>query len=90
MRELLATPIGAPRAANQVTAPRVLVQFWDDARAVPGDVQACLVADALEAAGEAERILYVNDNPIIAGPGHPVIAGGGLVEGALRLSRRRR
>jgi mannosyltransferase OCH1-like enzyme len=32
------------------------------------------VARALEAAGEAERIFYVNNNPIIAGPGHPVIA----------------
>jgi hypothetical protein len=174
MRELLATPIGAPWAANQVTAPRVLVQFWDDARAVPRDVQACLdscapleaagferllfndtssrhfidehfserhvraidrcshpamraeyfrlclmlrvcglyidandehqgadvesmisggllrlrplvydipsdsmvdVARALEAAGAAERIFYVSNNPIIAEPGHPVIAG---------------
>src|ERR1700736_683891 len=64
-----------PRAANQVTAPRGLVQFWDDARAVPGDVQACLVAHALEATGEAERIFYVNNNTIITGPGHPVIAG---------------
>jgi hypothetical protein len=36
MRELLATRIGASGAANQATAPRVLVQFWDDARAVPG------------------------------------------------------
>lgn len=173
MRELLAEPIGAPRAASQVPAPRVLVQFWDDARAVPGDVQSCLdswapleaagferllfddtsarhfieehfserhvraidrcshpamradyfrlcfmlrvgglyidaddeyqgadvesmisggllrlqplvydipsdsmvdLARALEAAGEAERIFYINNNPIIAVPGHPVIA----------------
>jgi mannosyltransferase OCH1-like enzyme len=174
MRELLATPTGAPRAPNQAPVPRVLVQFWDDAGAVPEDVQSCLdswapleaagferllfddtsarqfieehfserhtqafdrcghpamradyfrlcfmlrvgglyidaddehqganvesmimggllrlqplvydipsdsmvdVAHALEAAGEAERIFYVNNNPIIAGPGHPVIAG---------------
>jgi mannosyltransferase OCH1-like enzyme len=174
MRQLLATSSGAPRAADQATAPRVLVQFWDDASAVPGDVQACLdswtpleaagfermlfddtsarrfieehfserhvlafdrcshpamradyfrlcfmlqvgglyidaddenqgadveplitggllrlqplvydipsdsmvnVARALEAIGEAERIFYVNNNPIVAGPGHPVIAG---------------
>lgn len=174
MRQLLATSSGAPQAANQATAPRVLVQFWDDASAVPGDVQACLdswapleaagfermqfddtsarhfiekhfsdlhvqafdrcrhpamradylrlcfmlqvgglyvdaddeyqgadveslisggllrlqplvydipsdsmvnVARALEAIGEAERIFYVNNNPIVAGPGHPVIAG---------------
>jgi mannosyltransferase OCH1-like enzyme len=36
----------------------VLVQFWDDARAVPGDVQACLDSCApLEAAG-FERLLF--------------------------------
>src|SRR5260370_1074624 len=32
------------------------------------------VARALEAIGEAERIFYVNNNPIVAGPGHPVNA----------------
>ena len=174
MRQLLATSSSAPRAVNQATAPRVLVQFWDDASAVPGDVQACLdswapleaagferalfddssarhfiedhfserhvrafdrcthpamradyfrlcfilrvgglyidaddehqgvgveplisdgllrlqplvydipsdsmvnVTRALEATGEAEHIFYVNNNPIVAGPGHPVMAG---------------
>jgi mannosyltransferase OCH1-like enzyme len=174
MRRLLATSSGATRAANRGAAPRVLVQFWDDASAVPGDVQACLdgwasvetvgfervlfddvsalrfieedfserhvrafdrcshpamradyfrlcfmlrvgglyidaddeyqgadveslvsggllrlqplvydipsdsmvnVAHALDTTDNAEQIFYVNNNPIIAGPGHPVIIG---------------
>ncbi len=174
MRQFLATSSRAPRAAKQATAPRLLVQFWDDTSAVPGDVQACLdswapleaagfervlfddtsarhfieerfgerhirafdrcshpamradylrlcfmlrvgglyidaddehqgadveslisdgllrlqplvydipsdsmvnVTRALEATGDAEQVFYVNNNPIIAGPGHPVVAG---------------
>jgi mannosyltransferase OCH1-like enzyme len=39
-------------------APRLLVQFWDDASAVPGDVQTCLESwAALEVAG-FERMLF--------------------------------
>src|SRR2546427_8036383 len=58
MRQLIATSSRAPRGAKQATAPRLLVQFWDDASAVPGDVQTCLDSWApLEAAG-FERVLF--------------------------------
>lgn len=57
IRQLLARSRGAPQAADHATAPRVLVQFWDNASAVPGDVRACLDSRAqLESAG-FERML---------------------------------
>lgn len=50
---------GSPsQVESRSIAPRVLVQFWDDAEAVPRDVQQCLDSwAALEAAG-IERMLF--------------------------------
>ncbi|WP_203959164.1 glycosyltransferase family 32 protein [Sphaerisporangium siamense] len=58
MRQLLTASGGPTSPANGNTAPRVLVQFWNDASTVPGDVQECLDSWApLENAG-FERLLF--------------------------------
>lgn len=58
MRQLIATPADVGNSDETVAAPRLLVQFWDDASAVPDDVRACLDSWApLEAAG-FERALF--------------------------------
>jgi hypothetical protein len=58
MRQLIATSSSEPQTASRSTTPRVLVQFWDDASAIPDDVQECLKSWApLEAAG-FERTLF--------------------------------
>ncbi|MHA6695767.1 glycosyltransferase family 32 protein [Homoserinimonas sp. A520] len=52
MRQLIATQNNARHVAGPASAPRLLVQFWDDAAAVPDDVQTCLDSWApLEMAG---------------------------------------
>ena len=58
MRQLIATSSSESQMASRSTTPRVLVQFWDDASAIPDDVQECLESSApLEAAG-FERTLF--------------------------------
>lgn len=58
MRQLIAAPSVASRAPSPTRAPRVLVQFWDDALSTPADVRECLESWApLEAAG-FERTLF--------------------------------
>lgn len=42
VQRLISEPNSASQPACRPTAPRILVQFWDDVSAVPGDVQSCL------------------------------------------------
>jgi mannosyltransferase OCH1-like enzyme len=61
MRRLLAEPSVAPEIEGGHMPPRLLVQFWDDASAVPDDVQSCMASwDQLIRAG-FERMLF-DDN----------------------------
>lgn len=58
MRQLITESSSASQVASRPKTPRLLVQFWDDASAIPGDVQTCLASWApLEAAG-FERMLF--------------------------------
>ena len=58
MRQLITAASGTSQVASRRIAPRVLVQFWDDASTVPDDVQACMDSWApLEVLG-FERMLF--------------------------------
>ena len=58
IRQLIAESSDASRPGSRPKAPRLLVQFWNDASAVPDDVQSCLDSWAsLEGAG-FERTLF--------------------------------
>ena len=58
MRQLITASRGVPHVASRSTTPRVLVQFWDDASAIPDDVRKCLESWApLEAAGFERTLL---------------------------------
>lgn len=58
MWQLIATSSSEQQLATVSRTPRMLVQFWDDASAIPDDVQHCLESWApLEAAG-FERTLF--------------------------------
>ena len=58
MRQLVATSRSIPHVASRSTTPRVLVQFWDDASAIPDDVQECFESwTPLEAAGFERALL---------------------------------
>ena len=62
MRYLIATPSDVPRSGIDSAPQRLLVQFWDDAKAIPEDVQACLDSWApLEFAG-FDRVLFDDDS----------------------------
>jgi mannosyltransferase OCH1-like enzyme len=57
MRQLIAASSSASQVASRPRVPRVLVQFWDDASAIPDDVQECLESWApLDASGFERRL----------------------------------
>lgn len=57
MRRLIVKPADGLRSSGHASLPRLLVQFWDDASAIPTDVQECLDSWApLEAAGFERRL----------------------------------
>lgn len=58
MRQLITASNSASQVAHHTTAPRVLIQFWDDASAIPDDVQECLDSWASLEASAFERTLF--------------------------------
>lgn len=58
MQRLITAEQGNARAGDSVLPPRVIVQFWDDAAAVPTDVQRCIDSwSELKSAG-FEQLLF--------------------------------